>query len=1171
MIDYTSAVRRATGFLTAFFAASICTLAAAAEAPEAEKAFVNNGSFETLQQLAAPPAAGEKGQWILKSDLKAPAQWTLSSAFPGELTVVEGGAADGERFLRLAAGVNRAAHLFQQCPALRRGLSYEVSIRYRGGPVELKVYEYDGAGALKADRPFVSGRPTAVRDGAWGTLTGVYRLPTGVAKVCLAIAVPPGGEVDLDDLRVSRYVRSEQWLNARDFGVSGSEFETTATATAGSKALTLAESGDFEVGQQVAVSKCNPHVCDGLVWGREAGKGAADFSAQVEARGYDGSLGSWTVYMLDFAGTNPPTFRWSDDLGLTWKESGVAVAGDWQKLNGGVEVKLANTEFWKQPALVTFGGRDQLVSTIMALDGNAVTLADPTPLAATDCVVQHTDSGPLQTALDRAVGEGRNLFLPSGRYRLTTGLNLTGADGITVEGENEECTILDISNGQGACLTVVGGTSVTVRTLRFRGFSGFAERKQMGSRPTQGYAQMWGFYVKHCSALGIRTPERLLVENCHASGMSAECFYSGSGSRKGNDEPAHYTKAIVYRNCTVTDCARNAFNNNDMAENTAVLYCRVQDVGGCTWEGASRFVKFVGNYVRNGGTVAMGNIRSRDENFDTLPSGQHIVADNTFEEQMNYGGCAVRSSAGSTPVVISNNLFINFNTSAIEATGYSDARNLPAGNTIITGNAIDLTCVRDESRARFGISVSADDATISDNQIYIRGEVDPHVTGIVLKEPARNVVVHDNLIRGCSMGLQATQNTGTVATVLDARTFTPGGSLPWPRRRTHCYRGYRIVWLPRGAAAPVLGPQVETFDPDQGVFRLTEDCDLKAGAAFALLAPQGLNWNLHHNVINNCTQLVSLDVFGGPTAVIADNLLSRGEATGVKTAAEVRGLFKIADNQFVGFDEPDSVALMLHPDPLGRTARFVCRDNVFDQCTTPLGEGAKGVWDSVIKGGNVFGDKAEASAKVAEAAVRTYVAAPKQTTVLKAVRLTTPHVIDGDVTDWTWTKGAPTAALTRTHEGTPSGDFTARGLAAYDDQALYLALDIQLPKGEPLNVENAVEWSLCSADLKQPTPIYVLSCKAGGAFDSLTAMGADASQAERLRAGTKYAAGKSNNGWCCEWRVPWATLGVSAGERPQVWLMNLGVRSAVSDTWLAWVPTGGRICDVENAGELRLQ
>ena len=56
------------------------------------------------------------------------------------MEVIDGGAADGQRFLRLAAGSVRAAHLAQECPGRRRGLGYEVSLRYRGGPVHLKVY-----------------------------------------------------------------------------------------------------------------------------------------------------------------------------------------------------------------------------------------------------------------------------------------------------------------------------------------------------------------------------------------------------------------------------------------------------------------------------------------------------------------------------------------------------------------------------------------------------------------------------------------------------------------------------------------------------------------------------------------------------------------------------------------------------------------------------------------------------------------------------------------------------------------------------------------------------------------------------------------------------------------------------------------------------------------------
>jgi hypothetical protein len=1146
---------------------ALLTAAEGTRASDPPEALIQNASFESLIRLAAPPAGNATGAWVLKSDQQAPAVWTLSGAYPGTLEVHEDGAADGQRFLRLAAGPQRAAHLAQPCPGLRGGLRYEVSLRYRGGPVEMKVYEYTAEGKLKADRAFAKGPATPVRAGPWGVLESVYALPPGIANANLVVCVPAGAEADVDDLRIRRFAASDSVLNVRSFGASGSGYETTATTSAGAKTVVLKELGDFEVGQQVALSTCNPHLCDGLIW--EPTKWSVPMAGTVEARGYDGSLGNWTVYILDFAGTTPPTFRWTDDLGLTWKQTKVPVTGDWQALNGGVEVKLGGRD-WSKPCLVTFSGRDQLISTIMAIEGKTLTLADAAPLGAPACKIQHTDSGPLQAAFDRAVAEGRNLFIPSGCYRLTAGLELKGADGITVEGESEERTILDIGNGTGACISVVGGSSVTLRNLRFRGFSGFAERRQMGALGLPGYPEMWGFYVKHCNAVGIRSPERLLVENCHASRMSAECFYSGSRSRSGNDDPATYTKSIVYQYCTVTDCARNAFNNNDMAENTSVLYCRIQEVGGCTWEGASRFVKFVGNYVRNAGTVAIGNIRSRAAAFDILPSGQHIVAHNTFEQEMVYGGCAVRSSAGSTPVVISNNIFVNFNTSAIEATGFGDASNLPAGNTLITGNAIDLTCVRGDSRARIGIAVSADDATLSDNQIYVRGEVDARVKGIVLQEPAQNLVVHDNIVRGCGTGLAASTLSGRVEKVLDARTFRSGGALPWPRRRTHEYRAWRIAWTGRNGTV-VPGPEIERFDAEEGVFRLAADTDLTGKTGFCVYPPQGPQWNLHHNTFTNCTQPVTLDVFGGPTAAFADNLLSRGQATGIKAALEVRGAFRLSDNQFAGFDEPDSTALLLHPSRFGGAARFICRHNSFDRCPLPIAESTAGVWAATLKEGNlVAGQAGWEELGTGDGLVRTLPPSAGPVSLLSCTRLAQAPAIDGQLADWSWNAADAVASLNRTHEGGPSQGFTGRARAGYDSEALYLALDIVLPKGEAIAPQDGIEWSFQSNDERQPTPIFVLWGSADGSLNSLTAMGASADQATKLREATRYALATSATGWTCEWRVPWGALGVTAATPPAAWAMNIGVRSSVHDCWLVWAPTGGRICNVQDAGELRL-
>ncbi|MBT4814244.1 MAG: hypothetical protein HON70_01015 [Lentisphaerae bacterium] len=1062
--------------------------------------------------------------------------------------------------------------MIQLCPGLRRGLTYEVVLRYRGGPVELKVYEYDAKGSLKTDRAFARGEPTPARTGGWGTVRGAYRLPQGMSKATLAVTVPAGAEADVDAVSLEEIEQAEGFLNVRDFGASGSEFETLASTTPGARTVALAEAGDFEVGQEVAISRCNPHIADIKAWSIARRLGTADVKEQLQARGYDGSLGSWTVYLLDFPGANPPTFRWSDDLGLTWQGEGTAATEDWQALSGGVEVRFPTPAFWRIPTVISFGGRDQLISTITEVKGDQLTLADATPLGVEGCTVQHTDSRPLQLAFDRAVSQGRNVFIPPGRYRLTRGLTLRNADGIQVEGANEETTVLDIGNGTGACISIVGGTSVTLRNLRFRGFSGFAERRQMGSMRTQGYPHMWGFFAKHCNAVGIRTPERVLVENCHATGMSAECFYSSSRSRRGNTDPERYTKSIVYRNCTVVDCARNAFNNNDHAENTAVLYCRIQDVGGCSWEGASRFVKIVGNYIRNAGTVAIGNTRSRHEAYDVLPIGQHIVAHNTFEQEMVYGGCAVRTSGGATPVIISNNIFVNFNTSAIEASSYGDDRHLPSANTIVTGNAIDLTCVRDRSKPRFGIRMDADDATVSDNQIIVRGEPDPMVKGIILTEPGRNMVVHDNTVRGCAVGLSAGKKTGRITEVLDKRSFRCDRGMTWPRRRSHAYRGYRVVWVHRGRPDPDIGPEVEAFDPDEGVFRLVADADLTEGSRFMLLAPQGFHWSIHHNVIESCTKLVDLDVFGGPTAVFADNILARGQVTGGEAGVWVGGLFRICDNQFAGFSDSAVPALVVSPDPLNRKGLLVCRDNSFSDCAVPIGETVAGVWDRAITGGNIVGDQVEGDGfRISAVHISAGGGDGTKAPTCTAARVTKAPTIDGEVTDWDWRGNPATITLSRTHEGAASGAFRGRASLAYDAAALYLAIDVTLPTGFEFDPQSGVEWSFASADKALSTPIFVLSGRCDGSFESLTAMGADTQQAATLAGGTRYAVTASETGWTCEWRIAWESLGVSPAALPGAWLMNIGVHLAGNPVWLVWTPTGGRVCDVESAGILRLQ
>ncbi len=745
--------------------------------------------------------------------------------------------------------------------------------------------------------------------------------------------------------------RPGHWINARDLGASGSKFETSAVTVAGSKQITVAKVGDFQVGQEVMVSKCNVRYTDGTLWGPRKNYAASQpLKDAVEMRGYDGSAGSWVVYVLDVE-PGKREFRWTDDLGRTWHAKN-PITGDWQPLSGGTQVRFGKRD-WESGYVVVFAGRDQLVTRIEKIEGNKLTLQEAANRSVKDAVVRHCDDAALQAAIDRAIKEKGNVYVPVGHYRLAHGVTVKDAAAITIEGASAVDTLLDISDGEGSCFNLKGGEEATIRNFRMVGHMGFDQRDQAGVMATRGAGGVWGFYFKLCNALSVSGTQRVLVENCHASRMSCECFYSAGPGRWNGREPKRYTKALTFLRCSVTDAARNAFNNNDFAENTSVLYCRIVDVGGCSWEGASRFVRFIGNYVRNGGTVAMGNMGSRLAHLEDLGSAQHIVADNVFESNVPYGGCAVRAAHGATQVIIRNNLFINFNSAAVEAWGAGDERHLPAGIVTITGNIFDMTCVGDDKpKPRAAIGVSSTDTIVSDNQIYVRGPADPLVTGIKLSEPAVNVDVHDNLIRQCGVGIQTARTWGLVGEVFDPQTFKCGrGTVPMERRKSHLYRGWSLAWL--SGVKPNTLSTIESFDAETLRFKLREPIAMKPGDRFEVFPPSA-NWNLHDNTITGCLRPVVLDCYGSETSLLKNNLVSRGEAAGVGAAVEVRGRFQFLGNHFYGFDEKDSAALSLVADPLGHVGQCFHRGNVFERCPRPVNESQKGLWNPANADANVI-------------------------------------------------------------------------------------------------------------------------------------------------------------------------------------------------------------------------
>ena len=752
------------------------------------------------------------------------------------------------------------------------------------------------------------------------------------------------------------------WLNAKDFGASGSEFETAAETTAGSKQITVKDVGDFQVGQGVMVSKCNPHCSLQTIWGpRGVVVMGKPLKKRAEIRGYNGDQGDWVIVVLDVA-QGSKTFRWTEDLARTWHPD-APITGDWQPIRDGIEVKFNPFE-WEKGYSVVFSLRGQLITIIEKIEGKTLTLRDAPTRTAKDAQMRHCDDAALQAAIDQAVKEKRNLFVPIGRYRLSRGLRVAKPDGITIEGENAVHTILDISEGNGACVTMAGGVEVTLRNLTMIGHSGFDRSDQCGHIRMKGSSYFWGFATKSCNATTISSTERVLIENCHGRNMATECFVSGSRGRGTPDKPnpAH-TKQTTYLRCSAIDCGRNGFNDVTCgSENTSVLYCRIVNVGGCSWEGAGRFVRFIGNYVRNSGPIAMGNLGTynRDPSFDYVGAGQHIIADNVFEGCMSYGGRTggnmICTSVGSTQVIIRNNLFINFNSAGVTARGRTDPSHYASANTIISGNIFDMTCVDGKSVPRYAVDVSASDAIVSNNQVYVRGAPDAKVTGVKLAEPAVNISVHDNLIRNCGVGITTRRELSRVGEVIDGTTFAPAyASLPLDRRRERQCEGWRLVWLAGGRPAGVsaLDAVLGAAKPKTVRFKLKEPREMKAGQLFEAIPPSA-NWSIHNNTITGCLHPVILRRYGSPTSIFRGNIVSRGATEGVAEAVVVSGEYCLIDNHISGFDEKDAAALALKAESPEAAPRMVFRGNVVQKCSHAVKTADKRLWEKAAKSENLF-------------------------------------------------------------------------------------------------------------------------------------------------------------------------------------------------------------------------
>ena len=677
------------------------------------------------------------------------------------------------------------------------------------------------------------------------------------------------------------------YINARDFGASGSEFVTAAHSVAGAFDYELESIGDFKVGDEVLIKGCNPHIeaavlferKDMRVLNRRPWTHSQPLGDRVELVGYDGTQGDWVVYFIDMWPESQDTFRYSKNYGVDWQDE-IPYSDGWITLDGSVQIKINDFKEREWGCTAAFVCSSRAVATVEAVNGNTVTLSVAATVSGAG-EIMHSDSGAIQKAIDAALAEKKSVFLPNGKYRLTKTLIVKDPDGFVFEGENAEQTVIDDSLGMlgierldGSCFCFDGGSDATLRSLSMVGCYGFAERAQGANLFCKGGTSVYGFYFRKSNATCVINTKRVLIENCHARRMSAECFYSMGRAREIADPKDQYTRSIIYSRCTVEDCARNAFNNNDKAEGTSILDCRIIDIGNAAWEGASRFVKIRGCYIKNTGAIAIGNIRRRNGYLNDLGTAQHIISDNYFEGGTQDRKVAmIKIGSFASQVVVKGNVFVNFNSPAIDVHGACQSVDTPPENIIINSNSIDLTAIGESGVPRYGISVGSNYVTASDNQIFVRGEVDEKAVGIEISDDVTRINIHDNTVSGCGVGIKSESVIGYVGDVVDETTFyraEKGASVALRpmllRVGSHCYKGWRLRWTDGTES------EIADFDPVGLTFKIKEARALKSGDEFMLCSNGALPWLIHHNIIDNCKTPMELDTFSGARAVLDGNI-----------------------------------------------------------------------------------------------------------------------------------------------------------------------------------------------------------------------------------------------------------------------------------------------------------
>ena len=216
----------------------------------------------------------------------------------------------------------------------------------------------------------------------------------------------------------------DKFLNAANYGASGSIFETIAETTAGSNAVAVEDVGDFAVGQEVLLTRGYQRHVSEVIFDRKdtspinrrPWKHGKPLEGRVELLGNADE--EWVTYIIDFNPNTPSVLRWTKDYGRNWQEN-IEISNEPIDLDGKVRVKVADfaEREWGATAVIVSSSR--LVATIERREGNKIYRSE-TANESAGCTMRHSDSAAIQRAIDAAIAKGKGVFLPNGRCSQTS-------------------------------------------------------------------------------------------------------------------------------------------------------------------------------------------------------------------------------------------------------------------------------------------------------------------------------------------------------------------------------------------------------------------------------------------------------------------------------------------------------------------------------------------------------------------------------------------------------------------------------------------------------------------------------------------------------------------------------------------------------------------------------